>query len=549
MMIEKLNWLTDNARSFLANGYIETSAEERYNEIAENFERISGIKGFGDKVRGYIEKHWVSFASPIISNFGNDKGLPASCNFLSIQDTLYSIEMGRAEMALLAKAGAGTARNFSKIRPKYAKYGISGKSVGVMSWIEEYESTIKKVTQGGVRRGFFTAYLSVEHPEIWEFLKIGTEGHPLQKMTTGVTIPDGWIDSMKAGDVEKQKLFLEIHRVRSEIGYPYILFEDNCNKGKAQVYIDRNVKLDTSNICTECIELSDEEKEFVCVLSSANLQHYNDWKDTNFIFDLNIMLDCVVTEYIKKAKQIKGLEKAVKFAKEHRSIGIGTLGFADLLQQENLAFGDVGSILLNKEIFRYIRSESDKASKWMAKEWGECPYAVGYGFRNTSRIAGAPTKSSSAIMGDVSQYCMPIKSNYHIKDLAKIQVEWKNPNLVKVLESKGFNNKEVWKSILINNGSVQHLDCLSDHEKLVFRNADEIPQMDVIRLYADRQPFIDQSQSLNLTIPNSATAKEIVGLTLKAHEMGIKTLYYAYSTNAAQNLNRDLLNSCTACSA
>lgn len=543
----KLDWLTDQARTFLKNGYIyEQSAEDRFEEIAETIERITKIEGFAEKIKYYIEKNWISFASPEIANLGKEKGLPASCNFLKIQDTIYSISSAEYEMSMLAANGAGTARDFSNIRAKGKKYSIDGKSEGVISWIESYAQKIKKISQGGVRRGFLTAYLSADHEEIDEFLKIGREGHHITNITTGVTIPAGWMEDMLSGDKRKRQIFKEIHASRAEIGYPYILFQDNCNKGKHKVYEDNNMWLDTSNICTECIEWSDAEKEFVCVLLSLNLIHWDEFKDTDFIFDCNLILDAIVTEYIEKAKKLPGHEKAVKFAEEHRAIGIGVMGFHGYLQKNSIVWGSMESRFKNHEIFKRIREESDRASRWMAKEWGEPKMLIGYGERNTSRIAIAPTKSTANIMNCPSEGVQPIKNNYHEKDLAKIQYEWKNPYLIPVLEKYGKNTEKVWDDILQHGGSVQHLDFLTEHEKAVFRTSIEISQLDIIKLAVQRQPYIDQAQSINLFIPIGSSAKDIIKLSVEAWKGGLKTLYYQYNINAAQELTNRLLT-CEAC--
>lgn len=543
----KLDWMTDESRLFLKDGYTyDQTAEERYIEMANTIEKYAKIDGFANKVLEYVEKQWLSFASPEIANLGKDKGLPASCNFLMIEDTIESIQSAEYEMAILASQGAGTARGFSKIRPKGERYGQNGLSEGVCSWIESYASKILKISQNGTRRGFLTAYLSVDHPEIMEFLKIGREGHPITKITTAVTYPKGWMEEMLAGDKTKQKIFAEVHQSRSEIGYPYQMWEDNSNVGKHQVYVDNGMWLNMSNICTECIEYSGADKEFVCVLASANLAKWDEWKDTDFIFDMNIILDCVTSEYIDKAKKIKGLEKAVKFAEEHRAIGVGVMGFHTLLQQKGYAYGDVLSRGLNRKIFKYIREESDRASKWMAKEWGEPKMLIGYGDRNTSRLAVAPTKSTSAIMGFVSQGIEPIKNNYHTKDLAKIMIDWKNPQLEQLLIEKGQNTQEVWDSILLKSGSVQHLDFLDKDEKAIFRTFTEIPQLDLIQMAGDRQQYIDQAQSLNVNIPTNTPAKDILKLSVEAWRSGVKTMYYQYSVNQAQEYTSSIL-SCSSC--
>lgn len=545
------NWLTQEARDFLSNGYIQDqTAEERYSDIADRFEELTKIKGFADKWRYYFSQGWTTLSSPIISNLGKDTGLPASCNFLAIQDTIQSITSSEFEMSMLAANGAGTARTFTNIRAKGEKYGVNGKSEGVMSWIESHAQKIYKISQGGVRRGFLTAYLRVTHPEIHDFLTIGREGSTIKRITTGVTIPSGWIQEMLAGDESKWEIFTKIHESRAEIGRPYILFEDNCNIGKHQSYIDNGVWLSDSNICTECIELTNAEKEFLCVLLSVNATRYDEWKDTDFIFDCNLALDAVITEYIEKASKIPGHEKAARFAREHRSIGIGVMGFHTLLQQKSIVFGSLESHQLNSRLFKYIRSESDRASKWMGEQWGIAPYLYNSGYfdRNTSRIAIAPTKSTSFIAGGISEGVNLIDSNYNTKDLAKSQSEWKNPELEKVLEQYNKNTKDVWLSILDNGGSVQHLDFLTQHEKDVFKIATEISQLDVVKLAASRQRYIDQSQSVNLTIPKNASAFDVIGLTLEAHKEGLKTLYYQHNVNSAMEASRSLLT-CSGCEA
>ena len=555
--MEKFEWLTDDARTFLDRGYIQDiTAEERYRQIADRVEKITGISGIADKIYDYSSRNLLSFSSPILSNFGNDKGLPISCNFGMVDDTLHSILHGMYEMGMLAKNGAGTAKNMTAIRPYGYTYGKDklGKSEGLISWISEYSSIISKVNQGGVRRGYLTVYCSIDHPEIDWFLDIGANGdvakspgYGIQNITTGVTFPEGWIDAMKAGDKEKRKVYAKVLKRRSEIGFPYILFEDNCDNQKPQVYVDRDMKLFTSNICTEVIEYCDNEKEFACCLMSLNLTHYDEWPE-DLIFVANIILDAVISEYIHKGKQTPGLEKAVRFSEEHRAIGVGVLGFHSYLQKKMVPFGSLESYQINNKIFKHLRDESDRASQWMAKEWGEPKMLLGYGHRNTTRIAIAPTKSSSFIMGQWSPSIEPIKSNYHEKTLAKIQTTYKNPTLIPVLEKYGKNTRETWQSILENNGSVQHLDFLTDVEKDVFKTFSEISQVDIIKLAAQRQKYIDQGQSLNLMIHPKTSPKDVSNLVLMAHEEGLKTLYYQYSINAAQEFNADLLT-CSSCEA
>lgn len=554
--MEKFEWLTDDARTFLDRGYIkDISAEERYRQIADRVEKLTFIDGIADKIYEYSSKQYLSFSSPILSNFGTNKGLPISCNFGAVDDTLNSILHGMYEMGILAKHGAGTAKNLSAIRPYGEPYGKdkTGISEGLIAWTGEYSNIIAKVSQGGMRRGFLTVYCSVDHPEIDWFLNIGANGderipgYSIKNITTGVTIPRGWIESMKSGDKEKREIYAKILKRRSEIGFPYILFEDNCDDQKPQVYIDKDMKIFTSNICTEVIEYCDNEKEFTCCLMSLNLAKFDEWPD-DLVYTANIILDAVISEYISKASHIPGFEKAVKFAREHRAIGVGVLGFHTYLQKNSIPFGSIESYQVNNRIFKHIREESDRASRFMAKRWGEPEMLKGYGYRNTTRVAIAPTKSTSFIMGNVSPSIEPIKSNYHEKTLAKIQTTYKNPELRDVLKSHGKDDRETWQSILDRNGSVQHLEFLSDHERDVFKTFSEVSQVDIIKLAAQRQKYIDQGQSINLMIHPATPPKDVSNLVLMAHDEGIKTLYYQYSINAAQRFNEDLMT-CSACEA
>jgi ribonucleoside-diphosphate reductase alpha chain len=546
-----LNWLGQEQRTFLERGYLPEgqTPERRYEIIAETIERISGITGIKERFEGYISKNWVSFSTPVLANFGEPKNLPISCNHGWIEDSLSSILGEIKNVGMMAKYGAGTAKNFSKIRPIGSQISGGGSSQSVIDWIRLYSEMIEKVSQGATRRGFFTAYLSLDHPEIDDFLKIGTEGHPIQNITTAVTIPKGYRQALADGDASKRRVWATVMKRRAEVGFPYILDEENCNKNCPSVYIDKGLWINNSNICIEAIEYADENKEFACCLSSVNAARYDEWKDDEtFLIDMFIMLDCVITEYLQKGEGLEGMEKAMRFAKEHRSIGLGVLGFHSYLQSKMIPFGSLQSIAFNNEMFKKMREAGEKATKWMASNWGEPEMLKGYGRRNTSLLAQAPTKSTSFIMGGYSQGIEPLKSNYHTKDLAKVQVEYKNPHLEQILEQKGQNTKKVWKSILEHNGSVQHLDFLSEHEKNVFKTFSEISQKDVIILAANRQKYIDMGQSINLMIHPNTPPKEVNKLVMEAFDLGVKSLYYQYSINAVQEYNQELLH-CSACEA
>ena len=566
----ELPWLKEDQRLFLERDYLQDgqTPEERYLEISQTIENyclkmsttveaINYCKGIGKRFEEYTSKGWVSYSTPVLINFGKEDNLPISCNKSILSDSLDDIYKGVHELGMLAKYGAGTSQNFSKLRPIGSTIESGGTSNSVMDWIELYADMMSKTNQNRARRGFLTAYLSADHPEILDFLDIGTHRMPAEKqrffqtITTAVTLPYGWRDSLKEGDKEKRKVWAKILKSRKEVGFPYIMDIENVNENRPQVYKDKGLMLETSNICLETHEYCDSEKTFACCLSSANAYYFDEWKDhPNFIFDMNLMLDCVIEEYIEKGSKLPGLEKAVRFAKEHRSIGLGILAFHSYLQKKGIVFGELPSFSVNAQIFSLLRSESDRASKWMAEHWGEPEMLKGYGLRNTTRLAQAPTKSTAYIMGglelNLSEGIEAHKSNYSSKKLAKIQSEVKNKELTDLLEDKGKNTKEVWMSILEKNGSVQHLDFLSERERAVFRTFSELSQVDVIKLAAARQKFIDQGQSINIMIHPDTPASEINKLHLLAFDEGVKGLYYQYSINAAQEFSKSLLE-CTSC--
>lgn len=548
----ELKWLGKDQRTFLERGYLKpgVSPEERYRRIAYIIEKISGIEGIERRFLNYIEKGWISFATPVLSNFGEIDNLPISCNHGVIKDNLNSILGELHKVGMMAKYGAGTAKNFSNIRPIGSSISRGGTSESVINWISLYADMISKVAQNSTRRGFFTAYLSVIHNEIEDFLKIGGKDSLIQNITTAVTIPKGWMQELKEGKKENRKIWTQILKSRQEKGYPYILFEENCNKNCAQVYIDKNIWINNANICIEAIEYADKDKEFACCLSSVNVYLYDEWKnDKDFLFDSFVMLDCVITEYIEKGRNLPGIEKAIKFAEEHRAIGLGILGWHSYLQKKMITFGSIDSFRINNEIFKKIREEGERATTWMAENWGMPKFLEGYTRRNTSLMAQAPTKSTAFIMGDLSEGIEPIRSNYNEKGLAKGQFEYKNKELIGLLEEKGRNTKDVWKDIMINNGSVQHLTFLNEHERSVFKTFSEISQKDVLSLAAQRQKYIDMGQSINLMIHPSTPAKDINNLLLEAYDSGIKSLYYQYSISATQEFNRLSLTQCSSCEA
>ncbi len=557
-----MHWLNENSRKFLEGGYLlpGVTPEERIREIADHAENILEKPGFADKFYDYMSKGYYSLSSPVWSNFGHERGLPISCFGSYLADDMGSILHTQAEVGMMSKMGGGCSGYFGALRHRGAAIKNEGKASGAVHFMELFETLINVVSQGSVRRGHFSPYLPIEHPDAEEFLGIGTEGHPIQKLTHGITVGDEWMQSMIDGDTEKRQMWAKVIQARNEMGYPYIMFSDTANKNTVDVYKDKDLKIYASNMCSEIMLPSKEDWSFVCCLSSINVVYYEDWKDTDAVETLTYFLDAVMQEFINKLEayrdadnrddhdRFKFMERAYNFAVENRALGLGVLGWHSLLQSKMLSFESIEATKLNTEIFKLIRDKSLAASQEMAEVYGEPSILKGYGRRNTTTMAIAPTTSSAFILGQVSQGIEPIWSNCYVKDVAKMKVTIKNPLLVQLLDQKGENTKEVWSSIRDNDGSVQHLDILNDKEKEIFKTFPEINQMNIIQQAAARQRYIDQGQSLNIMIHPDTPVKDINKIYVEAWKLGIKTLYYQHSMNAAQQFNRELL-SCESCEA
>ena len=545
-------WLTEHSRQFLASGYLSKgeTPEERIKAIADNAEKILNIPGFSDKFYHYMSEGFYSLASPVWSNFGKERGLPISCFGSNVDDDMGNILYTQSEVGMMSKLGGGTSGYFGHIRHRGAEVKDNGVASGAVHIMQLFESMVDVVSQGSVRRGRFSPYLPVEHHDIEEFLDIGTEGNPIQELTHGVSITDKWMQEMIDGDADKRKIWAKVIQRRCEIGYPYIFFKDKANNGAPDVFRDKNLSINASNLCTEIMLPSNTNWSFVCVLSSINLLHYDKWKDTDAVETMIYFLDAVITEFLTKLEFYKDsdsnddkqtflfMERAYNFAKDNRALGMGVLGWHSLLQSKSLSFDSQDAFDLNSEVFKLIKHNSYKASTELAEKFGEPKTLKGYGRRNATLNAIAPTTSSAFILGQVSQGIEPIWSNIYVKDIAKVKTTIKNPFLVELLANKGYDSKEVWDSIRENDGSVQHLDILTDHEKSVFKTYSEIDQMDIIYQAANRQNHIDQGQSLNIMAHPDMSPKEINKIHITAWKLNIKSLYYQHSMNAAQKFKQ-----------
>ena len=549
---KSFEWLNENSRKFLAAGYLgETiSAEERIAAIAQRAEQILEMPGFADKFYHYMSEGFYSLASPVWSNFGKERGLPISCFGSHIDDDIGNILYSQSEVGMMSKLGGGTSGYFGKIRHRGAAIKNNGEASGAVHIMRLFESMVDVVSQGSVRRGRFSPYLPIDHPDIMEFLEIGTEGNPIQELTHGVTVTNDWMQEMIDGDDKKRTVWAKVLQSRGEMGYPYIFFTDNANNGAPDVYKDKNLPIYASNLCTEIMLPSNHDWSFVCVLSSINVLHYDKWKDTDAVETMIYFLDAVITEFLEKLETYKNsddrddqqtflfMERAYNFSKENRALGMGVLGWHSLLQSKMLPFDSQSAYDLNSEVFKNIKEHSNKASKDLAEKFGEPELLKGYGRRNTTLNAVAPTTSSAFILGQVSQGIEPIWSNIYVKDIAKIKTTIKNPFLVKLLEEKGMDTPEVWRQIRDRDGSVQDLDFLSENEKEVFKTYSEIDQLAIIYQAANRQNHIDQGQSLNIIIHPDTSTKEINKIHVTAWKLGLKSLYYQHSMNAAQKFKQ-----------
>ena len=543
-------WLNEDSRKFLERGYLAEgeSAEDRITQIANTAQRYLGFDGFAEKFINYMSRGFYSLSSPIWSNFGRTRGLPISCFGSYIPDTMSGILGKLSEVGIMTKCGGGTSGFFGDLRGRGSEISSGGASTGSVHFMELYDKLMNVVSQGNVRRGSFAAYLPIDHPDIEEFLKIRGEGNSIQEMSIGVCVSDEWMQKMIDGDKVARKIWGLVIKKRFESGYPYIFFSDTANKSAPQVYKDKGLKIHNSNLCSEIFLSNSDDESFVCDLSSLNLETYDEWKDTDAVETLVYFLDAVMSEFIDKTEGLKFMEAPRKFAINQRAIGIGVLGWHSLLQSKLISFESMEAKMLNIEIFKRIRTLCDLASGNLAALLGEPPLLKGYGRRNTTTMAIAPTTSSSFILGQVSPSIEPLNSNYFTKDLAKGKFTFKNPYLIKLLESKDINNAAIWKSILVKGGSVQHLSELTDDEKDVFKTFGEISQKEIIIQAAQRQVWIDQGQSLNLMIPPNTKPKDVNELMIFAWENGIKSLYYQRSSNPAQELARSILD-CKTCEA
>jgi ribonucleoside-diphosphate reductase alpha chain len=559
-----IRWLNEDSQKFLDGGYLSPgqTVAERIKIIGDTTERIIGIEGLSERVQFHISKGHISPSTPIWTNFGTNRGLPISCFGSYVPDSIEGIEYTIGEVGMMSKGGGGTAGYFGGVRGRGATIKNNGTSNGTKAFLSHFQSNSDTINQGSTRRGFFAGYQDIDHPDFEEWLGIRGEGDPIQQITWGACVSTKWLTEMREGDAAKRKIWAKVIQKRFETGLPYIFFTDNANNGESVPECYKGLgMIKASQMCTEIMLPMKENWSFVCDLLSYNDLYFEDWKDTDCVEVGTMIMDAAMTEFIEKLELeqhtkagqfFRGefhfpffMERALRFAKANRALGGGRLGYHSFLQSKMIPFESLAARNWNVIIQKTIHEQAQAASRKLADMFGECEMTKGTGRRNTTTDAIAPTKSSAFIM-QVSESVECRSSNYFIQDLAKGKFTFKNPYLIDLLEEKGRNTDNIWKTIMENHGSVMHLDFLSDMEKLVFKTAKEVDQNEIILQASQRQKYIDQGQSLNLFISSDKTAKDVNTLILKAHDLGLKSLYYQHNINAAQLLTREIM-ACASC--
>ena len=542
---------TDVYKKTITGGYLINgeSPRDAYMRVAKTVARRLYKPELADKFFDYIWKGWLCLASPVLSNTGSDRGLPISCFGIDVADSIQDIGNKNLEMMLLAKHGGGVGIGVNMIRPAGSKITGNGTSDGVVPFCKVYDSTILATNQGSVRRGAASTNINIEHNDFLEWLETREPKGDVNRQSLNLhqcaVVGDKFMRRLEAGDPEARQKWSKLIQKRKATGEPYILFKGNTNKANPTAYKKNSLKVHMTNICSEIVLHTDESHSFVCCLSSVNLNRYDEWKNTNLIYDATWFLDGVLEEFIQRAKNMKGFENSVRSAEKGRALGLGVLGWHSLLQKSGIAFESLLAQFKTREIFSKIQIETARASRALAEIYGEPLWCVGTGFRNTHLRAIAPTVSNSKLAGNCSPGIEPWAANVFTEQSAKGTFIRKNLELKKVLRKIGIDNKETWDKILEDGGSVQGLKQLDgwfydgrgrifqsketeDAEKVkdVFKTFKEINQLELVRQAGIRQDYIDQSVSLNLAFPSEATPRWINQVHIEAWKRGIKTLYY-----------------------
>ena len=540
---------TEVYKKTITGGYLlfDESPRDAYMRVAKTVARRLYKPELADKFFQYIWDGWLCLASPVLANTGTDRGLPISCFGIDVADSIHDIGKKNLEMMLLAKHGGGVGIGINMIRPAGSKITGNGTSDGVVPFCKIYDSTILATNQGSVRRGAASVNINIEHNDFLEWLEIREPKGDVNRQSLNLhqcaVVGDKFMRKLQAGNLEARTKWSKLIQKRKATGEPYILFKGNTNKNNPEAYKKNSLKVHMTNICSEIVLHTDESHSFVCCLSSVNLDKYNEWKNTNLIYDATWFLDGVLEEFIQKAKNMKGFENSVRSAEKGRALGLGVLGWHSLLQKNGISFESLLAQYKTREIFSKLKLETERASRALAETYGEPLWCVGTGMRNTHLRAVAPTVSNSKLAGNISPGIEPWAANVFTDQSAKGTFIRKNKELKKLLRKVGIDTKQTWDKILNDGGSIQDIKELDDWyydtlgrltnekennepAKNVFKTFKEINQLELIRQAGIRQDYIDQSVSLNLAFPSEALPRWINQVHIEAWKRGIKTLYY-----------------------
>ena len=565
--------LTNFGKATLSDRYLGQS-ESHQDLFARVASTYADNNLHAQRIYNYISNLWFMPATPILSNGGNERGLPISCFLNEAGDSLSSILDLWSENVWLAARGGGIGSYWGNLRSIGEKIGRVGKTSGIIPFIKVMDSLTMAISQGSLRRGSAACYLPINHPEIEEFIEMrrSTGGDPNRKALNlhhGVLVSDAFMravetnsqwalkspkDAIIQSTVSARNLWIRLLTARIETGEPYIIYVDTVNRLIPQHHKLAGLNVKTSNLCSEItlptgIDKDGNDRTAVCCLSSLNLETYDEWKDKpQFIEDIMRFLDNVLTDFINHAPD--SFKNAKYSAMKERSVGLGVMGFHSFLQKNSIPLESVMSKVWNNKIFKHIQTKVDQASKILAEERGACPDAEEYGFKErfSNKTAIAPTASISIICGGTSPGVEPVAANSFTHKTLSGSYSVRNKYVQKVLEKHGRNDEETWSSITTNQGSVAHLDFLSSQEKDVFKTAFELDQKWIVELAAERTPYISQAQSINIFLPADIHKKDLHQIHFQAWKKGLKSLYYCRSKSIqrAENINTgsstDILN-------
>ena len=543
----------------ISKGYLlkGETPKDAYWRVCATVARRLGKPEMASKFFDYVWKGWLNLATPVLSNTGTERGLPISCFGIDVADSIFDIGNKNLEMMLLAKHGGGVGIGINQIRSAGSTIKGNGTSDGVVPFCKIYDSTVLATNQGNVRRGAASVNIDIEHGDFWEWLEIREPKGDINRQSLNlhqcVVVSDSFMSKVESGDKEARARWTAVLRKRKQTGEPYIMYKGNVNRNNPEAYKQNGLKVYMTNICSEITLHTDESHSFVCCLSSINVAKYHEWKDSDLIYTATWFLDGVLEEFIQKAKYMSGFANSVRSAEKGRALGLGVLGWHTYLQEKGIPFEGLLAQYETRKIFSQLKLESERASRDMAREFGEPLWCIGTGMRNTHLRAIAPTVSNSKLSGNVSAGIEPWAANVFTEQTAKGTFIRKNPTLERALKKMKKNNKETWDKILEDGGSVQGLDFLDNWYfnenalidittdsfkelnikledlipfKDVFKTFKEINQLELVKQAGLRQQYIDQAVSLNLAFPTEASPKFINQVHMEAYKQGIKTLYY-----------------------